>query len=111
MNFNRTNSDPTEKTTLWETVAANIRAYAGVANISRADMARALGVARPTVGRKWNGEAPWSLVDLEIVAEVLGVTPADLITPHAYEKASQRDLLRGLPSQYTAWDSNPEPAD
>lgn len=96
---------------LRDVVARNVRMYAGILNLSRTDVARFLNVSSATVSRKWNGKIEWSYDDLDRLAELFEVTPADLVTPRAYEKTPQRNTLRGLPSRYTAWDSNPEPAD
>lgn len=78
---------------LASTVAANIRAESARRGWKQADLARALGVATPTVNRKWLGTRDWRLGEVEDVAKVLGV--------------SVQDLLK----EYTARDSNPEPAD
>ncbi|WP_185934482.1 helix-turn-helix domain-containing protein [Actinobaculum suis] len=97
---------------LRERVAANIRARAGVANLSRADIARIMNVSKPTIGRKWNGASAWSFEDLEDLALIFDVEPWELVKPLAYENGPESaSKLQAVPDQYTARDSNPQPTD
>ena len=73
-------------------VAENVRVAAARRGWSQSDLARALGWATSTVSVRWFGRRQWQLEELEDVAEALGVSVQGLI-------------------QYTARDSNPEPAD
>lgn len=65
-----------------EIVAANVRLYAAMAGIKQARLADALGYPRSNVSSKFKGRTNWRLEELGNVAGVLGVSPADLVTPH-----------------------------
>lgn len=73
-------------------IAENVRVACARLGWSQSDLARALRVSTSTVNSKWRGATPWTLDQLEEVAEALD-------TP-----------VQGL-LKYTARDLNPEPAD
>ena len=81
-----------ERPRLSDVVAANIRAEVARRGWKQKDLARALGVTPTAVSRKWLGLRGWQLDEVGDVAEALGVTVQSLF-------------------EYTARDSNPEPAD
>lgn len=59
-------------------VASNVRAEIARAGARPVDIARALGVSRSVVSKKWNGQRPWSLNELEVIAELANVLPSEL---------------------------------
>ena len=73
-------------------VAENVRVACARLGWNQSDLARALGVSTSTVNTKWRGARAWQLEDLQQMTKVLNV--------------SVQDLVR----EYTARDSNPEPA-
>jgi transcriptional regulator with XRE-family HTH domain len=76
-------------------VSANIRAYAGIRNLSCAELARRIGVTQANLAKKWNGDLTWSLLDIEDVAEVLGVDPWVLCAPNPLFGQGQDYVARG----------------
>ena len=58
---------------LQQTVAGNVRRRAGFLNLSRADVARHLGVTPATISRKWLGGRAWSWDEIERLADLLDV--------------------------------------
>lgn len=58
---------------LTETVAAEIRAELARRNISRTDAAAALGISRNLLWQRLRGESPFTVDELEAMAELIGV--------------------------------------
>ena len=73
-------------------VAANIRVACARRGWKQSDLAQALRVSKGTVSIRWMGARQWQLEELEAVAKALNVSVQSLL-------------------EYTARDSNPEPAD
>jgi len=65
-------------TTLAATVAANIRAETGRRGLHQRDIARYLGLAPSRISERWRGITPWSLDDIDRLAELFSVRPQDL---------------------------------
>ena len=95
--------------TFADQVAANIRAEAAWRGVTQRALARALGLAQPTVSDRWRGKTPWTLNEVEAVAHLLGTTtstlcairdsnpePTDLEVGHVIDLAEWR-------SQRTEW--------
>ena len=76
-------------------MAENVRVECARRGWNQSDLARALGVSSSTVNAKWRGARQWQLDELEDVADVLGVTVADLMSA----------------DKWAHWGSNPEPTD
>ena len=70
-----------EGLTLSEIVADNVRAFAGRRRITRSELARLIGMNNTATGSRWRGEMEWRLSELPSVANALGVTVEDLLTP------------------------------
>lgn len=70
-----------EGLTLSEIVADNVRAFAGRRRITRSELARLIGMNNTAAGSRWRGEMEWRLSELPSVANALGVTVEDLLTP------------------------------
>lgn len=83
---------------LVQVVAANVRAEAVRRGYNQTTLAEALGVAQPTVGRKWWGNRAWSLEDLETLSAVLRVPVSHLIArPEGVEPPTLRSGTRSGP--------------
>ena len=67
--------------TLAEVVAENVRAYAGRRRLTRSELARMIGMNNTVAGSRWRGEIEWRLSELPSVANALGVSIDDLLTP------------------------------
>ena len=72
-------------------LASNIRAEAGRQSLSQADLAHILGITQSAISKRWRGGRPWPLEDLPTVADALGVTVADLVTPTGRETRLRQD--------------------
>ena len=71
------------------------------------DLTPVLGVTRTQVSQRLRGHKPFTLRDIELVADFFGTTPAFFLG-YANEPRPSRPRLIDL---YTSRDSNPEPAD
>lgn len=60
-------------TPLTENVAAEARAQLARQNISRTDAAAKLGISRTLLWQRLRGESPFTLPELESLAELVGV--------------------------------------
>ena len=72
-------------TNLVDVVAANIRAEAARRGFYQGDIANALGVQQSTISKRWYGDRAWPLEDLPVVADMLGVSVAYLVSDNAPE--------------------------
>lgn len=70
-----------EGMTLSEIVADNVRAFAGRRRLTRSELARMIGMHNTAAGSRWRGEMEWRLSELPSVANALGVSIDDLLTP------------------------------
>ena len=70
-----------EGMTLSEVVADNVRAFAGRRRLTRSELARMIGMNNTAAGSRWRGEMEWRLSELPSVANALGVSIDDLLTP------------------------------
>lgn len=60
------------------TVAANIRAEAARRGLLQKDLGRYLGLAPSRISERWHGRTPWTLQDIERLAELFGCSPQSL---------------------------------
>jgi transcriptional regulator with XRE-family HTH domain len=58
---------------LTESVAAEVRAELARRNITRTDAARALGISRTLLWNRLRGETPFTVAELELLGELLGI--------------------------------------
>lgn len=70
---------------LRERTAEEIRALLARRRISAAELARRTGLKQSTLARRMTGETAFDVDDLELIAEVLGVSVADLLPGYARE--------------------------
>ena len=65
-----------------EIVAANVRAEAARRRLSQMDLVRLTGMSQPAIAKRWNGHVDWKLDELDILARIFRITPAELVTPY-----------------------------
>jgi transcriptional regulator with XRE-family HTH domain len=65
---------------LTETVAAEVRAELARRNISKTEAAAKLGISRTLLWNRLRGESPFTVDELEALAELLGVPAARFLT-------------------------------
>ena len=82
-----------------EVVAANVRAEAARRCMSQMDLVRLTGMSQPTITKRWRGEIDWKLDELDMLARIFRITPADLVTPQDGGARSLR-AVRGGNSGY-----------
>ena len=68
-----------EPVDLSQIVAANVRAEAARVGLQQKMIAPALGVSQGQVSKRWRGKIEWSLSELQLLAEVFGCEPGDLL--------------------------------
>lgn len=69
----------TQPNTLADTVAAEVRAQLARRQLPGSALAAAVGKSEMYVSRRLRGDIPFDLIDLEQVAQFLGVAVADLL--------------------------------
>jgi transcriptional regulator with XRE-family HTH domain len=91
---------------LREHVAEEIRVLLARRKMSATQLARLTGLKQSSLSRRMTGETAFDMDDLELIADVLGVSITDLM-PQRVEAA--RDAKRGLPpvSRLAAPDTTP----
>ena len=67
---------------LSRSVSANIRAEMARRGLTQGVLAEALGLSRPSISNRFRGVVPWTVDELAIVADGLGIDPADLLRTH-----------------------------
>jgi transcriptional regulator with XRE-family HTH domain len=70
------------------TVASEVRAEMARQGVTHRAIAEYLGMPQPSFTKRLNGKIQFDLAELEKVAEYLGVTVTDLMTPPRRETAS-----------------------
>ena len=98
----------TTQTALSDQVAAEVRALMGRFDLLQADIAEVLGVTQTQVSRRLRGHTPFTLSDVQLLADYFQTTPLVLLGYMQEPRPTKPE--RGSDS-YTARDSNPEPAD
>lgn len=68
---------------LTETVAAEVRAELARRNISKTDAAAKLGISRTLLWNRLRGESPFTVDELEALAELLGIPAARFLSSGA----------------------------
>ncbi len=127
---------PDENPPLHIKVASTVRAELARVGLRQIDLARALGMTQQAVSARLRGATPFGLSDLEVLSEMLGISPADLVAgtpgvrigiPQARTRVSAKTAgndrspqsallpIEGsdrLSQPECAWrDSNPQPSD
>lgn len=68
-------------TSLTRSTADAVRAALAARGIRQADAAAALGLSQPAVSDRMRGRTPFTLQDLERLADYLGIEPVELLQP------------------------------
>lgn len=103
------NAVQNEYYSLSDIVAGNIRAEVARIGWSQSEFARKIGMKQALLNNRWLGKTAWGLDDIEAVADVLNIDPADLLRLPRIKRNARR--LASVPDSYTARDLNPEPSD
>ena len=69
----------TQPSTLADSVAAEVRAHLGRRRLTAMALASAIGKSEMYVSRRIRGEVAFDLIDVEQVAQFLGIAVADLM--------------------------------
>lgn len=77
--FSMTTAIPLPKPSFSESVAANVRALAAAAGFSQSSLGRAVGLSQFQAHKRWMGSVAWTLDELPLVADALGVSVSVLI--------------------------------
>ena len=64
-------------------IAANVSAALTTAGIPQRDAASRTGIPLTTLSRRLTGNSPFTIVELDLIAGILGVTVSDLIAQAA----------------------------
>ena len=70
-----------EVSRLGRIVSANVRAQLGIRHMSNRELARKMGRGETYVRARVNDEKEWTINDLEILGELWGLSPAQLVVP------------------------------
>lgn len=95
-----------DQTDLNDKVAAEVRAALGRFQLKQLDLAAVLGVTQTQVSRRLRGEVPFTLRDVDAIAEWFSTSPAVLLG-YANEPQPRKPKL----TQCAHRGSNPGPAD
>jgi transcriptional regulator with XRE-family HTH domain len=71
---------------LQDHVASEIRAELGRRNLSQHHLARGIGWTDAKLGRRLNGQVPWSVADVELIASVLDVPRSQFLDPSLQQR-------------------------
>ena len=81
----------THPITTRDVVAANVRAEASRLGYNQVRLGKTLGISQGAITKRWRGERPWQLEELDSLASALGVSVADLVTPTGRETRLRQD--------------------
>lgn len=62
-------------------VATEVRGSLARAGKDAGDLAEIISVSTPTARARWRGEKPYTLDELSVIADALGVSVISLVTP------------------------------
>ena len=86
-----TSFSPSPAITTRDVVAANVRAEAARAGFNQVRLGQRLGISQGAITKRWRGERPWQLEELDNLATALGVSVVDLVTPTGREARLRQD--------------------
>jgi transcriptional regulator with XRE-family HTH domain len=67
--------------------AANVRSALAWRNITGSAAAREIGVGQPYLSRRLNGDVPFDVGDLTLLAKLVGLTPGHLLDGEPWPEA------------------------
>ena len=93
---------------LQETIAEEIRVLMARRRITQGDLAELLGVSRPTLSSRMNGRVPWTVDELEALANYFDMPITALIAPQdkGWGMDSHREPF--APASSTSFDMDTE---
>lgn len=97
---------PVKNAPLQAVVATNIRAEAAKRGLSQTQLARMMGKHQVSISERWRGVTAWSLNDIEAVAELFEMEPAELLHHDKNAPAFVHAEAKKLPRL----DSNQQPS-
>ncbi len=106
----------TDRVTLREAVAAELRSELARNRISASRVAFAIGKDQAWISRRLTGQVAFDLDDLDAITEVLGISPSELMDAASITAKKPRRKV-AIPAKdevdlECAWrDSNPQPSD
>ena len=83
---------------LSDIVNINISMALAAVGANQSELARAIGMNQTSINRRFTGLTDWRLTDIEAVADVLGTSPAELLTPPANMDAIMQRKLNKHPA-------------
>ena len=98
-------------------IAAEVRAWLARTDMKQADLAACLGLSQSGVSHRLRGNVPFTVVELDAVAETFGITLYELLGPnvlHARRSPHTELIGAGAPgasAQLPRLDSNQQPFD
>lgn len=76
-------------------VSANIRAESAWRRITQKELAAAMGLTAQAISHKWHGRRGWTLEDIEKLALIFDMEPAELLHDR-YSNSAQEQFLRAI---------------
>ena len=86
-----TSFPPPPMITTRDVVAANVRAEAARRGYNQVKLGKTLGISQGAITKRWRGERPWQLEELDSLASALGISVVDLVTPTGRETRLRQD--------------------
>jgi transcriptional regulator with XRE-family HTH domain len=103
----------TDRVTLREAVAMELRSELARNRISASRVAFAIGKDQPWISRRLTGQVAFDLDDLDAITQVMGISPSELMaSAHETAKKPRVRIPDRTVDLECAWrDSNPQPSD
>lgn len=60
-------------------IRANVRELLDMRRLTQAELAKRLGVSQPWVSKRLSGTTPFHIKDLDVIADVFGLSPGQLM--------------------------------
>jgi transcriptional regulator with XRE-family HTH domain len=92
-------------------MAEEIRVLLARRQMTATELARLAGLKQPYISRRMTGEIAFDMDDLELIAPVLGVRVAELLTMVEEQGGSDIDRYHGVPVRSIGRSSGTRPRD
>lgn len=63
----------------WERIAGRVNAQVNQPRFTKGSLAKELGISRPALNRRLDGEVSWSYEELAQLADIFGITINELV--------------------------------